>query len=178
MLGLPVREHPDVGGDARVVEHVERQCDDGLEPVVLDDPAADVALSLAGVAGKERRAVVDLGDAAAEVGGVLHLGKLIDQEHELPVRGTGDHLIFRVAAVLGDKAWVLDFALAAQALQIGLPALAVGRIGKHEVELLRREGIAGERGAVVHIFSLGPFAFEQQVRFGYGIRFRVYLLAI
>ena len=65
--GLAVGEHPDVGGDAGVVKHVERQGDDGFEPVVLDDPAADVALALAGVAGEERRAVVDLGDAAAEL---------------------------------------------------------------------------------------------------------------
>ena len=64
--GLPVGQHPDVGGDAGVVEEVERQGDDGFEPVVLDEPAADVALALAGVAGEERRAVVDLGDAAAE----------------------------------------------------------------------------------------------------------------
>ena len=66
VLGLAVGQHPDVGGDAGVVEHVERQGDDGLQPVVLDDPAADVALALAGVAGEERRAVVHLGDAAAE----------------------------------------------------------------------------------------------------------------
>src|SRR5690606_26572846 len=68
VLGLAVREHPDVGRDAGVVEHVERQGDDRLQPVVLEDPAADVALALAGVAGEERAAVVYLGDAAAELG--------------------------------------------------------------------------------------------------------------
>ena len=64
--GLPVRQHPDVGGDAGVVEHVERQGDDGFQPVVLDDPTPDVALALAGVAGEQGTAVVDLGDSAAE----------------------------------------------------------------------------------------------------------------
>ncbi|GEM_PF-4459574 len=54
VLGLAVRQHPDVGGDAGVVEHVERQGDDRFQPVVLDDPAADVALALARVAGEER----------------------------------------------------------------------------------------------------------------------------
>ena len=49
MLGLAVGEHPDVGGDAGVVEEVQGQGDDRFEPVVLDDPAADVALSLPGV---------------------------------------------------------------------------------------------------------------------------------
>ena len=68
VLRLAVAEHPDVGGDAGVVEHVERQGDDGLEPVVLDDPAADVALALPGVACEEGTAVVDLGDAAAASG--------------------------------------------------------------------------------------------------------------
>jgi hypothetical protein len=66
MFRLAVGEHPDVGGDAGVVEQVERQGDDGLQPIVLDDPAADVALALAGVAGEEGRTVVDLGDAAAQ----------------------------------------------------------------------------------------------------------------
>ena len=70
---LAVGDDPDVGGDAGVVEHVQRQCDDGFEPVVLDDPAADIALALAGVAGEQRAAVVDLGDAAAERSAMLHL---------------------------------------------------------------------------------------------------------
>src|SRR5438270_368787 len=41
VCGLPVRQHPDVGRDASVVEEVERQRDDGIKPVVLDEPAAD-----------------------------------------------------------------------------------------------------------------------------------------
>ena len=90
VLGLAVGEHPDVGGDAGVVEHVQRQGDDGLQPVVLDDPAADVALALAGVAGEQRRAVVHLGDAAAERRVVLHLAQHVRQEHELAVAGAGD----------------------------------------------------------------------------------------
>jgi hypothetical protein len=93
VLGLAVGEHPDVGGDAGVVEHVQRQGDDGLEPVVLDDPAADVALALAGVAGEERRAVVDLGDAAAERRVVLHLASHVGQEEHLAVAGAGDERV-------------------------------------------------------------------------------------
>ena len=53
MLGLAIGDHPYVSGDTRVIEHVERQGDDGLEPVVLDDPAADVAFALSGVASEE-----------------------------------------------------------------------------------------------------------------------------
>ena len=54
MLGLAVGDHPDVGRDAGVVKHVERQRDDGFQPVILDDPTADVALALAGIAGEKR----------------------------------------------------------------------------------------------------------------------------
>ena len=54
MRRLAIAEHPDISGDAGVVEHIERQGNDGLQPVALDDPAADVALALAGVAGEER----------------------------------------------------------------------------------------------------------------------------
>ena len=65
-VGLAVGEHPDVGGDASVVERVQRQRDDGFEPIILDDPPADIGFALAGVAREQRRAVVDLGDAAAQ----------------------------------------------------------------------------------------------------------------
>jgi len=51
---LAVGEHPYIGGNTGVVEEVERQSDDGLQPVILDEPAADVALALAGIAGEQR----------------------------------------------------------------------------------------------------------------------------
>ena len=63
--GFAVGEHPDVGGDAGVVEHVEGEGDYGFKPVVFYDPAADVAFALTCVAGEEGAAVVDFGDAAA-----------------------------------------------------------------------------------------------------------------
>ena len=103
-LRLAVGEHPDVGGDAGVVEHVERQGDDRLQPVVLDDPAADVALALAGVAGEQRAAVVNLGDAAAERGALLHLGELVGQEQHLAVAGAGHQGVLGIARVLDHEA--------------------------------------------------------------------------
>ncbi len=56
---LAVGEDPEVGGDAGVVEELVGQRDDGLEPVVLDDPPADLGLARAGRAGEQRRAVED-----------------------------------------------------------------------------------------------------------------------
>ena len=97
-LGLAIAEHPDVGGDVGVVEHVERQGDDRLEPVVLDDPAADVALALAGVTREQRAAVVDLGDPAAEPGALLHLREHVGEEEHLAVARAGEQRVLRVAS--------------------------------------------------------------------------------
>ncbi len=84
-LFLPVGEHPEVGGDAGVVEELLGQRDDGFQPVVLDDPAADFALAAAGVAGEERRAVEDDGEAAAAVLRGAHLGQHVLEEEERAV---------------------------------------------------------------------------------------------
>ena len=54
VFGLAVGEHPDVSGDAGVIEKVEREGDDGFDPIVFNEPAADVAFALASVAGEER----------------------------------------------------------------------------------------------------------------------------
>ena len=59
---LAVRHEPDIGKDAGVVEKLVGQRHDGVEPVVLDDPAADVGRPRTGVAGKEWRAVENDGD--------------------------------------------------------------------------------------------------------------------
>src|SRR6266566_2169431 len=44
-LLLAVGDDPDIGADPGVVEHLLGQGDEGFEPVVLDDPLADVALA-------------------------------------------------------------------------------------------------------------------------------------
>ena len=82
--------------------------DDGLQPVVLDDPAADVALALPGVAGEKGGAVVNLGDAAAERGVVLHLAEHVGQKEHLAVAAAGDEGVFGIAGVLDDEARVFD----------------------------------------------------------------------
>jgi hypothetical protein len=45
--GLAIGPDSEIGGDANIVEHVQLQRDDGLQPVVFDDPTADVAFALA-----------------------------------------------------------------------------------------------------------------------------------
>ena len=48
--GLVIPQQPDVGKDAGVIEKLVGQHDDGIQPVVLQDPAADLALAGAAVA--------------------------------------------------------------------------------------------------------------------------------
>jgi len=55
-----------------------------------------------------------------------------------------DQMAITMDGVLDDEARVVHVLLAAHAFQVGLPALAVGRIGEHEVELVGREGVVGE----------------------------------
>ena len=89
--------------------------------------------------------------------------------------------VLGVAGVLDDEARVLDAALAAHALQVALPALAVGRIGEHEVELARREGVVGQRRvlrAADDVVRRLAFALEQQVGLGDGVGLGVDLLAV
>src|ERR1019366_687948 len=88
--GLPIGQHPDIGGDAGVVEEVERQRDNRFEPVVLDQPPPNVAFSLTRIAGEERRAVVHLGTAAAQRRLTVHLRGHVGEEEHLAVAGAGD----------------------------------------------------------------------------------------
>ena len=48
--GLVIPQQPDVGEDASIIEQLVGQHDDGIQPVVLQDPAADLALARAAVA--------------------------------------------------------------------------------------------------------------------------------
>src|SRR5207245_7878552 len=50
---------PDIGTNAGVVEHLLRQGNNGLEPVLLDDPLANVALARTRAAGEQRGAAED-----------------------------------------------------------------------------------------------------------------------
>ena len=78
--------------------------------------------------------------------------------------------------MLDEKAWVFDPVLASHAFEIALPALTIGWIRKHEVELARRERIVRERGmfgTTDDVVRRVTFAFEQQVgltdRVGLGV---------
>ena len=79
---LAVGDDPEVGADPGVVEELVGQGDDPLEPVVLDDPAPDLALARARAAGEERRAVEDDGEPPAALLGALQLADHVLEEEE------------------------------------------------------------------------------------------------
>ena len=81
VLLLAVTEHPDKGADAGVVEHLFRQGNDGFQPVVLDDPAANFAFTAARAAGEKRRAVEDDSGARAGLIAVTFLPRLELGDH-------------------------------------------------------------------------------------------------
>ena len=86
-----------------------------------------------------------------------------------------------VAGVLDDEARVAHGLLAAHALQVGLPALAVGRVREHEVELARREGVVGEGrvlGTADDVVGRLALPLQQQVGLADGVRLGVILLSV
>ena len=71
-----VGDNPDISINARVVEKMVGQADDGIEHVIFDNPAADIALSTARITRKKRRAIEydsDAGTLAISIGPSLHL---------------------------------------------------------------------------------------------------------
>ena len=133
-VGLAVADDPDVGADAGVVEHVGRQADDGLDQVVLQHVAADLALARARAAGEQRRAVEHDAEAAAAVLGRAHLGDQVQQEQQRAVADAR-----QAGAEAAVEALLLGF-LADLLLDL-LPLHAERRIGEHVVEVLARQAV-------------------------------------
>ena len=83
--------------------------------------------------------------------------------------------------MLDDEARVAHAALAAHALLVALPALAVGRIGEHEIELAGRERVVRQRRPfrpADDVVGLLAFAFEQQIGLADGVGLGVDLLPV
>ena len=111
---------------------------------------------------------------------VVHLRGHVGEEEHLAVAGAGDERQL-LALVHHLEARVAHAVLAAHRLEVLLPALAVGRIGEHEVELLRREGVVRERGpfrAADDVVGALALALEQHVGLADGVGLGVDLLAV
>ena len=123
---------------------------------------------------------MDFGDAAAEGRVVIHLRRHVGEEEQLAVAGARDEGEF-FAVVHDFEARVAHAVLAAHLFQVFLPALAVGRIGQHEVELLRGEGVVRKSGMfrptddVVGVLAL---ALEEHVGLADRVGLRIDFLAV
>ena len=139
LLRLAVGDEPDVGEDAGVVEKLVRQGDDGVEPVVLDDPAPDIGRAGPGIAAEQGRAIEDDGDLgalAALLRRVLHLRDHVLKEQQ---RAIIDRRQPRAETAGEAQLLVLLF----DDLLLILPLHAERRVGEHVVELLAGEAVAG-----------------------------------
>ena len=161
-LQLAIRQNPDVGGDTGVEEEFVGQRDDALQPVVFDNPASDVTLAAAGVAGEHRGAVQDDSDPAAAA---LHLGEHVLEEQQRSVGAAG-----RAGCEPAAGSARLRF----HGGFLGLPTDAERGIGYHVVEAFPLKLVFGEAGA--ELDSVGVFAGYQHVRFADGVGLRVEFL--
>ena len=130
---LAVADDPDVGADARVVEHIGGQADDGLDQIVLQHVAADFALARARAAGEQRRAVQHDAEPAAAILGRAHFRNEMQQKQQRAVAdtrqaGTESAIEAQLLGFLAD--FLLDL----------LPLDAERRIGEHVVEDACRAG--------------------------------------
>jgi hypothetical protein len=62
VLRFAVGDEPQISVNTGIVKKLLRQRDDGVQPIVFDDPTADIAFAGAGVAGEQRRPVEDNGN--------------------------------------------------------------------------------------------------------------------
>ncbi len=122
---------------------------------------------------------MDLGDAAAERGVLLHLRDHVGQEEHLPVTRPGDEAELGIAVVVDDEARVDNLLLAAHTLLVGGPALAVRRVGEHEVECLALVGVVRQRRVLRpadEAVGVGALALEEEVGDGDRVGLAVDLL--
>ena len=167
MRRLAVRDDPDIGGNAGVVEHIGRQADDGLDQIVLQHVAADFALARARTAGEQRRAIEHDAEAAAAVLRRAHLGEEMHEEQQRAIRH---------ARQAGTEAAIeaLALVLLADFLLDLLPLNAERRIGQHVVELRVSVAVFRQRVARDDVGDILPL--DQHVRLADRIALVVQLL--
>ena len=156
--GLLVGEQPDIGGNAGIVKDVVGQGDDGFQQVVFQDVFADFGGAAACVAGEEGRAVVNDGNAAAAVLGLLHFGNGRKQEEHLPVAGRG-----QAGAEPPRKA---ELGLLLHGGLFVFPLPTEGGIGEDIVKGLPGKLVVGEGVAVLD--EVGVVALDEHIRLADG----------
>ncbi len=132
--GLAVADDPDIGADAGVVEHVCGQSDDGLDQVVFQHIAANIALAGTCAAGEQRRAIEHDAEAAAAIHSEAHLGDQVQQKQQRAVADTRQS-----GAEAAVETHLLGF-LTDNGFDL-LPLHTEGRIGEAVVKELARQTV-------------------------------------
>ena len=152
--GLILAEHPDVGGDAGVHEHIGGKLDDAVQPVVFQNILPDVAGPAAGIAAEQGRTVLDNGHLAL----VCQLGKAVQHKKLLTIADLGQ---------TGRKTpHLAPGSFGFHRLLLPLPVDAEGRVGDDVLE--------GEPGKLIFRQSItephivGVAAADHHVRLGDG----------
>jgi hypothetical protein len=65
---------------------------------------------------------------------MLHLAQHVGQKEHLPVAGPSDERVLCVAVMLDHESRIFHSAFAAKTFEVAFPALAIWRIGEHEIE--------------------------------------------
>ena len=152
--GLILAEHPDVGGDAGIHEHIGGKLDDAVQPVVFQNILPDVAGPAAGIAAEQGRAVLDNGHLAL----VCQLGKTVQHKKLLPIADLGQ--------TGGKTPHLAPGGLGFHRLLLPLPVDAEGRVGDDVLEGEPGELILRQSIAEPHI--VGVAAADHHVRLGDG----------
>ena len=151
---LVFAEHPDIGGDAGVHEHIGGKLDDAVQPVVFEDVLPDVAGAAACIAAEQGRAVLDNGHFAA----VCQLGQAVQHKQLLAVADLGQ---------TGRKAPHLAAGgLGLHGLLLPLPVDAEGRVGDDVLEGEAGELVLGQGITEPHV--VGVAAADHHVGLGDG----------
>ena len=152
--GLILAEHPDVGGNTGVHEHIGGKLDDAVQPVVFQNILPDVAGPAAGIAAEQGRAVLDNGHLAL----VCQLGKAVQHKKLLPIADLGQTGCKTPHLAPGGFGF--------HRLLLPLPVDAEGRVGDDVLEGEPGELILGQSIAEPHI--VGVAAADHHVRLGDG----------
>ena len=152
--GLVLVQHPDISADAGVHKHIGAHLHDGVQPVVFQNVAADLAGAAARVAGEQGRAVLNDRHFAA----VGQLCEPVEHKELLPVGYFGQ---------AGRKAAQLALlVLGLHGLLLPLPVDAEGRVGDDVLEGVAGELILGQGIAEAHV--VGISAADHHVCLGNG----------
>ena len=129
MRQLAIAEYPDISANARVVEHIGRQANNGFHKVVLQHIASDFAFTRTRTAREQWRTVEDNAKPATAIVGWTHFA---DQVHEKQQRTVGYARQARPESAIESLLLIFltDFFFYL------LPFHTKGRIGKHIVKLL------------------------------------------